>query len=261
MTVHTNRLASSTIGRLRNWAMLGALAVALPAFGAPPEGYKLAWADEFNGTQVDTARWAYRTDSKLWSTQLPTNVQVADGNLVLVLKKETAAGKSYTGGGVISRQAFSYGYYESRFKIEAGKGWHSSFWLMAHDGQGGTGTAKAALELDIIENDSIDVTSYGTTTHKWSTPHLALGHKEIHTSPLSAYHVFGCEYTRQEVRYFLDGKLVQSVEVSALPQGDLNIWLTSIAANLGHTDMVDDSRLPGHVYYDYVRFYTKEPRP
>jgi beta-glucanase (GH16 family) len=240
---------------------LGLLLIVLPAFGAPPEGYKLAWADEFNGNQVDASKWVYRTDSKLWSTQLPANVQVADGNLVLVLKKEEAAGKHYTGGGVISRQTFAYGYYESRFKIEAGKGWHSSFWLMRHDGEGGTGTGKAELELDILENDSIDLTSYGITTHKWPAPHVQFGHKDVRTSSLSEYHVLGCEYTRQEVRYFLDGELVQSSGISALPQGELNIWLTSIAANLGHTDMVDDSRLPGYVYYDYVRFYTKEPRP
>jgi beta-glucanase (GH16 family) len=239
---------------------LGLLLTALPAIGAPPEGYKLAWADEFDGNQVDVSKWVYRTDSKLWSTQLPANVQVADGNLVLVLKKEEASGKQYTGGGVISRETFAYGYYESRFKIEAGKGWHSSFWLMRHDGQGGTGTDKAALELDIFENDSVDLTSYGITTHKWPPPHVQFGHKDIRTSTLSDYHVLGCEYAPREVRYFLDGKLVQSSEISSQPQGELNIWLTSIAANLGHTDMVDDGRLPGHVYYDYVRFYSKEPR-
>jgi beta-glucanase (GH16 family) len=242
-------------------AALGLLLVALPAIGAPPEGYNLAWADEFDGNRVDTSKWVYRTDSKLWSTQLPANVQVADGNLVLVLKKEEATGKHYTGGGVISKEAFSYGYYESRFKIEAGKGWHSSFWLMRHDGQGGTGTDKAALELDVLENDSVNLTSYGITTHRWPAPHVQFGHKDVRTSPLSGYHVLGCEYTRQEVRYFLDGQLVQNSDISSMPQGELNIWLTSIAANLGHTDMVDDSSLPGHVYYDYVRFYTKEPRP
>ena len=40
-----------------------------------------------------------------------------------------------------------------------------------------------------------------------------------------------------------------------LPKGDVNIWLTSVASQLGHTDAVDRSRLPGHVYYDYVRDY------
>jgi len=139
----------------------------------------------------------------------------------------------------------------------AGKGWHSSFWMMKHDGTGGTTTEPADLELDVIENDSVDLQSYGITTHKWKGGHEQFGHKKMETLPLSDYHVYGCEYTPTTVKYFFDGNLVQSTDIASLPQGDVNIWLTSIASGLGDTDRVDDSRLPGHVDYDYVRFYRK----
>jgi beta-glucanase (GH16 family) len=227
------------------------------AHAAPPEGYKLAWADEFDGSSLDRANWCYRTDSKHWSTQLPANVTLANGNLVFVLKKERSDGKEYTGAGVISKPAFRFGYYESRFRIDAGKGWHSSFWMMGHDGGGGTGTGATELELDVIENDSIDLTSYGVNLHKWQGKHQSIGHKKVTTSSLADFHVFGCEYTSRTVKYFLDGQAVQTIDVSSLPHGDLQIWLTSIASHLGKTDAVDDSRLPGHVYFDYVRFYEK----
>ncbi len=45
---------------------------------APPDGYRLSWADEFDGAQLDLARWVHRTDSKHWSTQKPANVSLAD---------------------------------------------------------------------------------------------------------------------------------------------------------------------------------------
>lgn len=231
------------------------LACTLPA--APPAGYRLAWADEFDGARTDTTKWNYRTDSKHWSTQMPGNVSVSGGNLVLSLKKEAAGGKEYSGAGVISKAAFRFGYYESRFRIDAGKGWHSSFWMMGHDGSGGTGTTATELELDVIENDSIDLTSYGVNLHKWQGKHESYGHKKVTTGSLAEYHVFGCEYTPETVKYFLDGQLVQTVDVKALPHGDLHIWLTSIASHLGKTDAVDDSRLPGRVHYDYVRFYER----
>ena len=97
--------------------------------------------------------------------------------------------------------------------------------------------------------------------HKWEGQHQSYGHKNIGVSPsLSGFHVFGCEYTSAEVRYFLDGRLVQTVDVSKLPHGELNVWLTSIASHLGKTDVVDDARLPGRVEYDYVRYYTR-PSP
>ncbi|MCX6628930.1 MAG: glycoside hydrolase family 16 protein [Candidatus Solibacter sp.] len=222
-----------------------------------PAGYKLTWADEFTGSAVDTAGWGYRIDSKHWSTQKPENVSVANGYLVLCLKKEKAADKEYTGAGVISKQSFRYGYYETRFRIDAGKGWHSSFWMMGHDGSGSTGTAAPELELDCIENDSIDLTSYGVNTHKWQGQHTSHGGKRIATPPLSDFHIYGAEYTPQEVKYYFDGQVVQTVDISKLPQGDVHIWLTSIASYLGKTDAVDETRLPGRVEYDYVRFYTK----
>lgn len=234
---------------------ISCLASLLPA--QVPQGYRLRWADEFDAASLDTSLWNYRTDSKHWSTQKPENVSVSQGNLVLLLKKEASSGKQYTGAGVISKQAFRFGYYESRFRVDAGKGWHSSFWMMGHDGSGGTGTKSTALELDAIENDSINLTSYGVNLHKWQGDHVSYGHKNVSMTSLSGYHVFGCEYTPTTVKFFLDGTVVQTIDVSALPHGDLHIWLTSIASSLGNTDAVDESRLPGRVHFDYVRFYER----
>ncbi|QOY89568.1 glycoside hydrolase family 16 protein [Paludibaculum fermentans] len=227
------------------------------AWAAPPEGYQLKWADEFEGSKVDLSKWVYRTDSKHWSTQRPENVIQEKGRLVLLLKKEEAGGMHYTGAGVISKPNFRFGYYESKFRVLAGKGWHSSFWMMGHDGSGSTATTATALELDVIENDSIDLTSYGTTTHKWQGQHTSHGHKKVALSTLADFHVFGCEYSETSVKYFLDGTLVQTVDLAGLPHSDLSIWLTSIASQLGKTDAVDDSKLPGRVEYEYVRFYEK----
>lgn len=251
---------------------------------AVPPGFELAWSDEFKGDSLDQSKWDFRTDTRHWSTQLPQNISLRGGNLVISLNsaaasagvKKTAGGAEYmadpahleppqgikyTGGGVISKRAFGYGYYESRMRIMAAKGWHSSFWMMKHGGSGTTDTSQAEIELDVIENDSIDLLSYGVNTHKWKGGHESIGHQTVATPPLSDYHVYGCEYTPATVKYFFDGNLVQTTSIASIPQGDVNIWLTSIASGLGNTDAVDDSRLPGHVDYDYVRFYRKAGSP
>lgn len=248
--------ASAVAGRL-SWGRGMGVGVPERKSFVPP-GYELAWSDEFNDGSFDRSKWVFRTDTKQWSTQLPESVSVSGGNLVIALNRAPAGEKvKYTGGGVISREAFSYGYYECRMRIRAGKGWHSSFWLMKRDGSGGTNTSAADLELDVIENDSIDLRSYSITTHKWKGGHVAYGHKRVNTPPLSEFHVYGCEYTPATVRYYFDGALEQSTDIASLPQGDLNIWLTSIASWLGNTDRVDETQLPGHVEYDYARFYRK----
>lgn len=248
--------------------MLTAVAFVAPALFAqtnqtvtlPPPGYKLVWADEFNDGALDTNKWDFRTDSKHWSTQLPQNVSVRDGKIFLGVKKEDAGDKHYTGGGVISKAAFKYGYYESRFKVPPGAGWHTSFWMMRHNGGGGTGPTDSAQELDVCENDSVKLTNYGVNVHKWNpAPHVGMGHKNVPTPDLSAdFHTFGCEFTPEQVKYYFEGKLVQTVAVTNFTHGDQHIWLTTIASHLGGTKAVDDTKLPAAAEYDYVRFYEKK---
>ncbi len=230
--------------------------------------YTLRWADEFEGSSLDMDKWGYRTDSKHWSTQKPENVSVSGGTLKLALKKEEAGDKSYTGGGVISRPAFRYGYYEARLKVPPGAGWHTSFWMMFHDGRGGTDPTDAHQELDVIENNSNRPTTYGVNVHKWKGEHIYFGGKDIKTPDLSAgFHTFGCEFTPSTVNYFFDWKLVQTVDVTkaaktdgstaTFEHGDQHIWLTSIASHLGRTKAVDDTQLPEQAEFDYVRFFSQ----
>lgn len=240
-------------------ASLAGLAQTNPIVSLPPAGYHLVWADEFDGNALDTNQWGYRTDSKMWSTQLPTNVSVHDGQLFLAVKREEAGRKHYTGAGIISKRTFKYGYYESRFKVPSGAGWHTSFWMMRHDGRGGTGPSASAQELDVCENDSAHLDGYNVNVHKWNPqPHVAMGTKHVKTPNLSTgFHVYGCEFSPDQVKYFFDGRLVQTVNVSRFQHSEQNIWLTTIASNLGRTKAVDDQQLPSAAVYDYVRYYEK----
>jgi hypothetical protein len=227
---------------------------AQPYPGTPVTGYKLAWSDEFNGPALDTTKWNYRTDTRFWSLQRAANVRVSNGSLYLDLKKETFGTTSYTGGGVISKKLFRYGYYEARMKVPPGSGWHSSFWMMKANRPA---TDTVSIELDAIENDSVTPLKYGVNTHRHlPTPHLTYGNKNVVTPSLSAdYHVFGCEFTPTLIRYFFQGNVVQTVNATQFPHNDLNIWLTSIAAPLGGTTSVDDTKLPAAALYDYARFF------
>lgn len=222
-------------------------------------GYRLAWHDEFDGEKLNDIEWACRTDSKMWSTQRPENISIKDGKLVLHVKKEQAAGKQYTGAGVISRRTFMYGYYEARMKVPRGAGWHTAFWMMRHDRSGAANTTAAAQELDVFENDSVDLTRYVVKVHHWNPPpHQPMGEKTIRGPDFAAdFHVLGCEFTPDKVKYYCDGNIVQTVNVSQLGHGYQNIWLTTIASSLGETQAVDDGKLPSTAEYDYVRFFEK----
>jgi beta-glucanase (GH16 family) len=247
------RSSTAAVIRMGCLALSGGMALA-----APPAGYRLAWQDDFDGTALDEAKWQYRTDARYWSKQLPANVSVSGGVLNLHLKKETvvsdATTYNYTAGGVISRNLVRYGYYEALMKVPPGRGWHTSFWMMKYNRPA---TDTVAIELDVLENDSVNLLKYAVNVHRHlPAPHATFGTKTVNTPSLSdSFHLLGCEFTPTTIKYFFDGALVQTVDATLLPHDDMNIWLTSIAASLGGTTSVDDTQLPAVAQYDYVRFY------
>lgn len=124
--------------------------LATPLLAEPPSDarWQLAFADKFDVSTLDTDNWNYRLDLRHWSVQRAANVSVRDGMLRLALRKEKAGRLDYTAGGVISKQAFRYGYYEARLRMPKGRGWHTSFWMM----QSGlkTGLDDRVQQIDVV---------------------------------------------------------------------------------------------------------------
>lgn len=222
-----------------------------PAPSLPPEDaarFHLVWADEFDAPAVDETKWDYRTGSAWWSTQQKRNIELRDGAMHILLKKEKAGKMDYTAGGLISKETFRYGYYEARFRCPPGRGWHTSFWLMNR--------SNPEQELDVCENDSINLLRYSVNTHRYHPIHVSAGFKIVETPDLSEdFHVWGCEFTPRKVTYYFEGKVVASFPVDWIAHNDHHIWLTSLAASLGGTDSVDDTKLPSAAVYDYVRHF------
>lgn len=224
----------------------------------PPEraaGYKLAWQDEFEGNQLNSSEWSIRTGARFASENTKANVSVAEGWLRLAVRKEKAGKLEYTAGGVISKREFKYGYYESRFRVPRGAGWHTSFWMLKNTG-GQTGNRQ---EIDVVEQDSKDLTSYGMNLHIHHPQHQGLAGRRVKTPNLADdFHVWGCEFTPREIRNYFDGKLVGVTHVTSFQHDDMSIWLTTVGwANLPWAPQlkIDDSALPAFADFDYVRFF------
>lgn len=234
----------------------------------PPEGYTLQWSDEFDGLKLDTTRWMYRTDVKMESSQRAENISVAGGHLVIHLKKEQHRGKEYTGGGVISRERFRYGYYEARVKMHGAPGWHQSVWAMYAGDGSTTYPEQMRTEIDGMEFDSDVVWKGHMGLIKWRGPGK---NSSLTCSPgvyrgalgfdaSADFHNYGFEWTPKEVKFYLDGDL-RCVLPYPPEDGEhdmINFWLTAIAYEKA-AGKVDQSRLPGRMIVDRAAFYTREP--
>jgi hypothetical protein len=204
-----------------------------PPTATVPAGYRLAWSEEWSGTALDRALWTPLAGASEGGTQLPGNVTLRDGNLVVNLNRVVASGGSdYVGGGVTLGKDLGPGYYEVRMRTLAGRGWRTSFQVSPQTG---------------FESDSTIENRYRV---------IAGGaRKEFPSLPLLDYHVYGIEVTPSGVKHFFDGQLVES---SSRSGGDLRLRLSAVAVPEASIKTVDHSRLPAHVAVDYVRFYRRE---
>lgn len=239
----------------------------------PPSGYTLKWYDTFDGAVLDSSKWMYRTDVKADSSQRAENVAVENGSLVIRLKKEDHRGKNYTGGGVISRERFRYGYYEARAKMHGGAGWHQAVWAMAGTDGSTTYPAIIRTEIDGMEFDSDSPSLGHMGLIKWNGPGQSKSltcTPGIYRGPLTFdattdFHTYGFEWSEKSIRYFLDGNLrcVLDYPPSDGEHDQLNFWLTAIGYSqvAGRKLEIDNSKLPGSMLVDHVAFYEKVNEP
>jgi len=250
--------------------ILGALLVAvLPtvasaqAIEGAPDGYKLVWSDEFNGTALDEKAWTIEVTGSGGGNQelqyyRKENVSVADGNLVLTAKRESYQGKSFTSGRINSNQkaAFKHGIMQARIKFpKTANGLWPAYWMMGND-INKYGWPRCG-EIDIVEMGHFNALPGGKyaglqdryfsgTTH-WG-PDATNEHHQQYSSEFSQekfesigavegdYHIFTIEWDGEYLYMYYD------LEAYSTPKKrSARYYSQSVTYN-------DDALSPGHYF-------------
>jgi beta-glucanase (GH16 family) len=234
--------------------------VAESATPLPPPGYSLVFSDEFDSKQLDPTKWDYRLRDKADSAQESENVELEDGNLIIHARKQRLGAYHYTGGGIISKDLFVYGYYESRFKIPASEGWHTAFWTMPEYEP----KELRNTEIDFCEQDSGDphYFSLGLINHRekgWNASNIGRWVVEDAPNMVEEFVTIAAEFTPEIIRFYMNGRLVKEVDSRLFPHGPATVQLSCIASRKKGDRFQDDARLPSQATFDYVRVY-QHPR-
>ncbi|MDG3005564.1 family 16 glycosylhydrolase [Paludisphaera mucosa] len=228
-------------------------------------------SDEFEGDRLDPGKW--NLGLSWWRGRQPAlfsekNVVVADGKLRLTMRKETltegdrAQGyHDYTSAAIHSKVGTAYGYYEVKARPMNSAG-SSSFWFQHGDGPD-WGTEIDVFELAGKSPDferkvhmTLHIFRTPTETRHWSVP----GIWEAPWRLADDDHVYGLEWSENELAFYLDGVPVHRVENTH--------WRQPLQLIFDSETMPDwfgmpaDADLPSTFNVDYVRAWKKgEPAP
>ncbi|MEQ9460426.1 MAG: family 16 glycosylhydrolase [Phycisphaeraceae bacterium] len=213
---------------IRTTACALLFSVATPALASPPSGYRLLYADEFNGSTLDTLKWDYNYPTHFPLSgqahnhnayMVPEHVSVSNGSVHLLATQGTPAEApnrvqqggvwrdlDFTSGAINTSETllFQYGYIEARMKMSDAIGTWPAFWTLQTDGW--------PPEIDIMEypiSSEDETNRYYRTYHygeDWRDHRSAGGYWHNHTQSLADdYHTYAVQWTPSQLKFYFDG--------------------------------------------------------
>jgi len=240
-----------------------------------PEGYTLVWHDEFNsGKMPDTNNnWWYETGASGWGNNelqnyvagasgTDTCALVSNGTLKIIAKKKGAQVISIR---MNTKESWTYGYFEARLKLPAGKGTWPAFWMLPQNFVSWPDDG----EIDIMEEVGFDPNKVLASIHCKAYYHSIGTQKsgEIYIpTAQSDFHVYAVEWTSDFIKGYADGTCYFTFPNDKT--GNKNTWPFNapfyLKLNLawggdwGGAQGVDESKLPATYEIDYVRVFQKQ---
>ena len=230
--------------------------------GPPSDDYKLAWADEFDGKELDGTKWDYR---QLGPRRKAVNVKdtvALDGQGHLVLTTRLVGNEIHTAMiGTAGKFETVYGYFECRVKMQKSHGHWSAFWLQSPTFGKTVGDLKASgTEIDIYEcfrsrenwvSSNLHWDGYGKQ-HK----HVGSGHLTI-PNLTEGYHTFGLEWTPEGYTLYIDGKQ-RWQSAKAVSHAKEYIILSLEVGPKQERILRQEADFSDSAIFDYVRVYKKK---
>jgi len=182
------------------------------------------WSDEFDGTALDTSKWQFEVNcdgggnAELQCyTARETNTKVQNGKLTITARPENYNGKGYTSARLNTAKSASwlYGKFEMRAKLPKGKHLWPAFWMLPTDYKYGSWAASG--EIDIMENrGQVNNKVEGTLHFGGAWPnniYQGSGPKDMGADLSADFHVFGVEWEKDQIRWYMDGQLYHSMSL------------------------------------------------
>jgi beta-glucanase (GH16 family) len=240
--------------------------VACSAHKTEPD-WKLVWSDEFNYNGLpDTSKWANEVgfirnnELQYYTKQSLDNSMIANGNLLIIGRKEPYNGANYTSASLVTdgKESWTYGKVDARIKLPKGQGMWPAFWMLGQNIHI-VGWPECG-EIDIMEHINNEELLHGTL-HWFNEKHVSSGG----TTPcdVTKYHDYSIEWDKESIKLLLDGKKYWEVNIkdginSTEEFHKPHYIILNLAIGGDWPKNPDISTVfPDTMYVDYVRVYQK----
>jgi hypothetical protein len=260
----------------------------VPHVEALRDGYRVEFAEEFDGNRLDSARWI-PSHLPQWSSreQAAARYSLRSGQLVLEILEDqppwcpefdggTRVSSLQTGvhsgpnGSVIGQHRFNervvvreeqaperlytplYGYFEMRAKAVAHASNMVALWMIGYEE-----APEHSGEICICEIFGRDIEPgkvlVGMGVHPFGDPHLDDDFSKVQIDiDATAFHVYAAEWTPTHVDFFVDGRGVKSVRQS--PNYPMQLMLGIYEFEDARVDVASGLHsYPKEFIVDYVR--------
>lgn len=241
--------------------------------------YKMVWNDEFDKKGFpDKRKWNYdiqgnstgwgNNEAQYYTEKDKDNVQISDGTLKIIARKEKKEGKEYTSARLTTKGKGDWKYckIEVRAKVPQGKGTWSAIWMLPTKNEYG-GWPKSG-EIDIMEHVGYANDSIYSTAHTEGYNHIKGNQKTVayvDDSFTSDFHIYTLEWNELGWSTYVDGNYVYTWEndfqgYASWPfDKEFHLILNlAIGGNWGGKHGIDNTTFPKVFEIDYVRVYQRK---
>jgi beta-glucanase (GH16 family) len=232
---------------------------------------KLVWADEFDGTALNSDFWSFETGNgtngwgnnelQFYRTQ---NTSIQDGHLVITAKKEPFGGKEYTSSRIItkSKKEFRYGRVDIRAALPKGQGIWPALWMLGSNFD--TVSWPACGEIDIMEmigGGGRENTVYGTVHWQNEGKNAKYEGKTTLSSGTFSdqFAVYSITWDATSIRWFVDNKQYHVIDTTPAELDEFRrnfffIFNVAVGGNWPGSPNTTTT-FPQHLIVDYVRVF------
>ena len=235
-------------------------------------GYKLVFEDRFNEGQIDLNTWTFETGGhgfgnkeSQYYTPYPHNVNLSQGRLTIVGRKEDYENNHYTSAKVTSypNHLFTYGKLEVEAILPKGKGTWPAIWLLGQYFKEGTPWPLCG-EIDLMEHVGSNPNHIHFSLHS-KARHFTQGNQLTHVEVIDDVyenpHVYGMIWKENHITFLLDGVEVASFQKQhgeteiewPFNQPFYLIFNTALGGSWGGP--IDESILPTSMHIQRVSYY------